>query len=98
MNQSLTIFTVLVQQYHPILYRFARCIIKNEQEADAIAAKALVQCWNKKEELLTATDIHNFLKTTTRTLCHQWLQEQALAIRQQQYRTQPPFSSSKGPG
>lgn len=81
MNQSLTLFTAIVQQYQPILHRYAACIIKNTEEAESVAAKALVLCWNNRTQLNTAEEIRKFLKTKTKTLCHQWLHDKALEKR-----------------
>lgn len=78
---SLTIFASIVQQYHSLLHRYAACIIKNTEEAESVAAKALVLCWNNRTQLNTAEEIRKFLKTKTKILCHQWLHDKALEKR-----------------
>lgn len=80
MNPHLISFTALVGQYHTLLYRFSRFIIRNEAAASIIASNALANLWENRHGVHTAAEARIILKTTTRVLCHTWLREQALTL------------------
>lgn len=82
MNPHLISFTGLVSRYHPLLFRFARYIIRNEFAAKKIAIQSLVTLWSNRKGILTNEEARIFLKTTTRVLCHKWLYEQVQTLRQ----------------
>ena len=80
MNPQLISYMALVGKYHPLFFRFARFMIRNEAEAKAIAGKALATLWSNRKGIYTMPEARQFLKTTTRVLCHSWLHEQALLL------------------
>ena len=80
MNPQLISFTALVSLYHPVLFRLARFIVRNESAARSIAIRALVTVWANRKGIHTMIEARIFLKTTTRVLCHTWLQDQALLL------------------
>ena len=80
MNPELHSFTALVQQYHPMLTRFARFIIRNEEASIAIAGQALINLWACQKQLQHSSEARNFLRNNTRILSHSWLHQQVLRL------------------
>lgn len=91
MNPHLISFTALVGQYHSLLHRFARFIIRNDEEAKNIASKALANLWENRQGIHTSGEARTILRTSIRVLCHAWLEQQALELAKQrnQYPLQP---------
>jgi DNA-directed RNA polymerase specialized sigma24 family protein len=83
MNPQLISYMALVGKYHPLLFRFARFTVRDEKVAKSIAGRALATLWANRKGIYTMSDARQFLKTTTRVLCHAWLHEQALLLARQ---------------
>ena len=76
MNPQLLSFAAIVQQYHPVLVRYARLIVHQHAGAEAIASLALMAYWDNREHVQTPGELRTFFMTTIPALCEAWLKRE----------------------
>jgi DNA-directed RNA polymerase specialized sigma24 family protein len=75
-------FTELASYYHPLLTRYARIIIRDNDASAHMAAKSLLLLWSNRSAIYTNECLRTFLQRNTRRNCDQWLRQQALFIKE----------------
>lgn len=71
-GNSLALNYVFDLHYRALCY-FAECIIKDQQEAEDIAASSFIKIWKKHADFETAQNIKAFLFISTKNACFDYL-------------------------
>ncbi|MBI1782732.1 MAG: hypothetical protein HYR66_15415 [Sphingobacteriales bacterium] len=74
---------IIVNQYYPLLSRYARRMVGDKFAAEDIATQVLEQCWELSSLWQQPKQLRTHLQSATRIQCHKWLLNQALQIRKQ---------------
>ncbi len=59
----------LYRRYYPLIFDFARNIVKNDIEGQDITTETFIKIWLQKDKLKEGGDIKAFLYTITRNAC-----------------------------
>jgi RNA polymerase sigma factor (sigma-70 family) len=66
---QLTEFQETVYPLRHKVFRFARCVLNNQEEAEDVAQEIMVRAWTMRDKLSGYKSIEAFLITMTKNLC-----------------------------
>jgi hypothetical protein len=71
----------IAAEWYPLLQRYARLIIRNNEEASLIASKCLLVLEKFRDDVIKDEQLRDYFMKCTRGACMCWLRDQALLLK-----------------